>query len=60
MNKKLKIRDMEKIRDMLMRVWNGTATTEEDVIIYRMYGSLSHDQADGMVMGINTCLDAIK
>jgi len=44
------------IRDYLLPMSEGFKITEHDTLIYRMFGSLSKEQAQGVVIGLNLAI----
>lgn len=51
-----RIIETRKIRDLIVKVANGTATDEEGIRVYRMFGDLSPDMLNGLAMGITWML----
>lgn len=46
----------QRIREMVRRVAEGTATTEQDTLVYQMFGSLTKEEAEGIVIGLTFAL----
>lgn len=44
------------IRDYLIKVAEGTQSEEIDTLVYRMFGSLSKEKAQGVVIGLNVAI----
>ena len=54
-----KYNDIMRVKKMITKVAKGLASPQEDKIIYNMFGNLSKGQAEGMVMGIEACLNEL-
>jgi len=54
-----KYKDILRIKKMILKVAKGVASPQEVKIIFNMYGGLSSDKAEGMVMGIEACLNEL-
>ena len=54
-----KYKDILRIKKMISKVGKGVASPQEIKIIFNMYGGLSKKQAEGMVMGIEACLNEL-
>jgi hypothetical protein len=54
-----KTEELTAIRDEVITVAEGTATPEADTLVYRMFGSLSKEIAQGIVIGLNLAIREI-
>ena len=54
-----KYEDILRIKKMISNVGKGVASPQVVKIIFNMYGGLSKEQAEGMVMGIEACLNEL-
>lgn len=48
--------ELTSIRDQVLRVAEGTATPEIDTLVYRMFGNLTRERAQGLVIGLNLAI----
>ena len=51
-----KIEELTAIRDEVISVAEGRAKPETDTLVYRMFGSLSKETAQGVVIGLNLAI----
>ncbi len=48
--------ELTSIRDQVLQVAEGTARPETDNLVYRMFGSLIKEVAQGRVIGLNIAI----
>jgi len=51
-----KTEELTAIRDCVLDVAEGTAPPQTDTLVYRMFGSLSKETAQGVVIGLNLAI----
>jgi hypothetical protein len=56
---KTRRQELTTIRDYVIALAEGRATKEIDKTIYQMFGSLTKEQAQGLVIGLNLAIREI-
>ena len=54
-----KTEELTSIRDQVLEVAEGIAPPETDTLVYRMFGGLSREMAQGLVIGLNVAIREI-
>lgn len=54
-----KTEELTSIRNEVLEVAEGRETPETDTLVYRMFGSLTKEMAQGVVIGINLAIREI-
>lgn len=51
-----KTEELTAIRDMVLEVENYGTDAPHDTLVYRMFGSISKEQAQGLIIGLNIAI----